>query len=1364
MSRWEPAFHPVMERWFAQRYGVPTEPQALGWPKIRSGQDVLICAPTGSGKTLAAFSICLDALLRRAERGALGDGVLAVYVSPLKALTNDIHKNLEVPLAELAETAAESGIDVAAIRTAVRTGDTEAAARRAMLRTPPHVLVTTPESLYILLTAERTRALFERVETVIVDEIHAVAADKRGAHLALTLARLDDVVHGAGGSKPQRIGLSATLQPIDAIAGFLSPTSAIVEVGRRRHMDLAVAIPNDELGPVASGEMWADVYDQITEIVRAHRTTLIFVATRRMSERVAFALAERLGEDAVLPHHGSLSRELRFTAETRLKSGTLKAVVATASLELGIDIGSVDVVVQIGSPRSIAIALQRIGRSGHWVGAHPKGILVATTRDELLECAAVVRALRAGRMDAIAIPRYPLDILAQQIVATVAQREWGLDELYDLARDAAPYRSLSRSDFDDAIAMLSEGVATSRGRSGTFLHVDRVNGRVRARRGARLAAITCGGAIPDVAAYNVVLEPEGQIVGTLDEDFAIESMAGDVFLLGTNSWRIRRVESGVVRVEDAHGAPPTIPFWNGEGPGRTLELSEDVCAVRVAIDARDDIAARAWLAQECALDAGAADQLIDYVRTGKAVLGVVPTQQTIVAERFFDEAGGMQLILHTPFGARINRAWGLALRKRFCRSFNLELQAAATDNGVLLSLSDQHAFPLDSVFEFVKSASAEYVLTQALLPAPMFGARWRWNATRALAILRMRGGKKVPPQIMRMRADDLLASVFPDQAACPENLTGPIRIPDHLLVRETIANCLYEAMDFDGFLRVLTALEAGEIRTVAIDTPEPSAFAHEILNSNPYAYLDDAPLEERRARAVQLRRTARPDADGTSILDAEAIATVAAQSWPVVRDADELHDALCTLGVANPSVAWQAWFEELAAQRRAAVARIGAARVWVCAERWALARVAYPDIALETPLAELSGGSFGDDAAVALAEIVRGWMESSGPLTVAQLSATIHVDDARAEAALLRLESEGQVLRGTFGGGDAGQWCNRRVLARIHRMTLGQLRRDIEAVSSADYARFLQRWQHVLPTARLHGLDGTLLVIRQLEGYEIPAAAWESQILPARVAGYRPDFLDRLCYSGEVMWGRLCPHPALEADAGESSRRVRPTKLAPIALFARSSADELLVRRTDDPAGLSHVAREVLAEIAARGAPFFAEIARASKRLPSEIEEALWQLVAAGLVTADGFDALRSLIDAKRRLGAQGQRARPRASSGRWTLLTGNRDAIDADAFARRLLARWGVVFRDVVLRETLAPRWRDLLVALRRMEARGEIRGGRFVAGFVGEQFALPEAVDSLRAVRRAGGDAESVRVGAFDPLNLGGAIAEALAPVASA
>jgi ATP-dependent Lhr-like helicase len=1365
-------FDPLVRDWFTQRFAAATEPQILGWPRIRAGHDILISAPTGSGKTLAAFLLCLDRLVRAARLGPLPNQTEVVYVSPLKALSNDIHINLEVPLSEIAAAAAAQSIPLAPIRAAVRTGDTPVWERTQMGKERPHVLVTTPESLFILLTAERPRDMLRTTRTVIVDEIHALADDKRGAHLALTLARLDALVTAAGGAKPQRIGLSATVKPIEEIARFLSETGIvfIVNVGHRRDMELAVEVPKDELGPVASNEMWDEIYDRVAELIRAHRTTLVFVNTRRLSERVAHQLQERLGDDAVLPHHGSLSRRLRLEAEGRLKAGELRAVVATASLELGIDIGTVDLVCQIGSPRSIAVALQRIGRSGHWVGARPKGHIFATTRDELIECAALVRAIRSGVLDRTEIPDAPLDILAQQIVAACACEEWTEDALFDLARSTYSYRALDRRDFDDIVAMLSDGIVTARGRAGAYLHRDQVNHRVRGRRGARLAAITSGGAIPDNANYLVVAEPEGATVGTVDEDFAVESMSGDVFLLGTTSWRIRRVENGRVRVEDAHGAAPSIPFWNGEAPGRTAELSAEVSRLRADILAAPQIE---WLLRDAGLDRLGAEQAVAYVESGARALGVLPASAHVVAERFFDEGGGMQFVLHAPFGARVNRAWGLALRKRFCRTFNFELQAAATDNGIVLSLGEQHSFPLDIVFEFLRPETVADVLTQALLDAPMFTARWRWNASRALAILRFAHGSRVPAPIQRMRSDDLLAATFPDQAACAENLTGPPRIPDHPLVRETIRNCLHEAMDLDGLIAVLEGIRAGTIRTSAIDTPEATPFSHEILNANPYAFLDDAPLEERRARAVQLRRTVRTDfVEGAGALDPDAIVQVAAEAWPAVRDPDELHEALLTL-VTVPAVAeWEEFFPPLVAAGRAATLVVHDREFWMPAERIPIARAVHPDATLAPPID--FPGSRPETEEGCAAEILRGWFESGGPYRASELAARLAMPRALVDTALARLEAEGQILRGRFrwdsppglSSDPEPEWCHRRLLARIHRLTIGRLRREIEPVTTADFVRFLHRWQHTAPGTQLHGADGVLHVIKQLQGYEISAAAWEAEILPSRVAQYNPEFLDQLCLSGEVMWGRLSPHPAFDNNDDGRTHRVRPTRVAPLTLFLREDAEWLLAGpQPASDASLSHPAREVLTELQHRGASFFPELAHATGRLASEVEDALWELVAAGLVTADGFENLRALLDPKRRAGVgRGRLARPRHSAGRWALLRragGAAGEISPASFARQLLQRWGVVFRDLAARETLTPPWRDLLVELRRMEARGEIRGGRFAQAFLGEQFALPEALDLLRAVRRAGESGDLPEVPPADPLRLAGILLPAAPPV---
>ena len=1380
------SFDPLVTEWFEAKFDSPTAPQREGWPAIGSGQDVLISAPTGSGKTLAAFLICLDRLVRAARTGNLADRMVAVYVSPLKALSSDINRNLESPLAEIFELAERKGVDLQPIRTAVRTGDTPASDRLKLIRRPPHILVTTPESLFILLTAARSREVLKTAGTVIVDEIHAVAGNKRGSHLSLSLARLARLTETERGARLQRIGLSATVRPMGDVANFLigrSPDRSCTQLafGHKREMDLSVVIPQESLGPVATNEQWEETYDTLARLAAEHTTTLVFVNTRRLSERVAHRLAERLGSDAVLPHHGSLSRKLRLEAEKRLKEGNLSAVVATASLELGIDIGTVDLVCQIGSPRSISVALQRIGRSGHWVGALPKGRLFPMTRDGLIECAALVHAVRAGELDRLRIPEAPLDVLAQQVVAAVACEELGEGDLLRMVRQAHPYRALPRADYDAVLEMLSDGVATSRGRRGAYLHRDRVHSVLRPRRGARLASITSGGAIPDTAQYLVLAEPESTTVGMVDEDFAVESSIGDVFLLGTTSWRVRRVESGQIRVEDARGAAPSIPFWLGEAPGRTAELSASVSFLRERIDEMSGEGtgrAEQFLTQSCGLDPSAAGQAVQYVKVGKAVLGAVPTAQKMVAERFFDEAGGMQLVIHAPLGSQINRAWGLALRKRFCRTFNLELQAAATDDGIVISLTEQHSFPLELVFGFLQPESLQHVLTQALLDSPLFSARWRWNASRALAVLRFAGGRKVPAPIQRMRADDLLAAVFPDQAACAENLAGEIEVPDHPLVRETVNNCLHEAMDLDGLAALLTSIRSGSIETVAAETPEPSPFSHEILNSNPYAFLDNAPLEERRARAVQMRRVldASPMA-AAGAFDSKAIQTVERQAWPLVRDAEELHDALLTLVALPQTAEWADLFRALAGQARATAVDVAGQSFWVSAERLALARQIYPGVAARPAIDALVPTTpLPDGIEASTAEMLRGWLDSVGPRTAGSLSSLLQIPEVTIRSALAQLESEGRILRGRFtsasGHGDV-EWCDRRLLARIHRLTLGRLRREIEPASSTDIMRFLFRWQHAAPGRKLHGTDGTLQVIRQLQGYDIPAAAWEARILPLRVADYKPEYLDRLCLSGEVIWGRMSPHPAfsrarLGGALGPERQRgsVRPTRSALVAFLLRVDAEWMMPlargEESHEVQALSHAARDTLDCLRERGACFFADLTRHTGRLPSEVEDALWELAAVGLVTADGFDNLRSLIDPKRRGGTgRGRSRRPRHSPGRWTLheeasagaeRLGNDQS--AAALARQLLARWGIVFRDLIRREFFVGRWHRILRALRRMEARGEIRGGRFADAFRGEQFALPEALELLRAVRRQEASRLEIEISCADPLNLTGIV----------
>jgi ATP-dependent Lhr-like helicase len=1242
-----------------------------------------------------------------------------------------------------------------------------------MLKHPPDILITTPESLYLLLTAERSRAMLRSARTVIVDEIHAVAGNKRGSHLTLTLERLAHVA----GQPVQRVGLSATQRPIEAIARLLvgagpdrdnadgTPRCAIVDSGHRRRLDLALELPDDELGAVPTTEQSAQILDMIAAHVTSHRTTLVFVNTRSMAERVAHQLGERLGDEVgaqVAAHHGSLSRGRRQRVEARLRAGDLRALVATASLELGIDVGPVELVCQIGSPRSFATFLQRVGRSNHTRTGTPSGRLYPTTRDDLVECAALLRGTRQGRLDAIVIPERPLDILAQQMVAESAAEAWAEGELLGLARQAAPFRDLSAEDFKDITDLLAEGIRTGRGRRAYYLHRDQVNSTVKGRRGARLAALTSGGAIPELGDFRVVAEPDEVQIGTVHEEWAVESRPGDVFLLGTHSWRIRRVEPGTVRVTDAHGAPPSVPHWQGEAPGRTRELSEEVSALRQAVADREPAEARKWLEEECGVGRAAAEIIVAYLRAGLAALGALPTMDAIILERFFDEAGGMQLVGHAPFGARVNRAFGLALRKRFCVTFDFELQAAASDNAILLSLGPQHSFPLEQVPKFLASKTVEQVVRQAVLTAPLFQARWRWNLNTSLTILRMRGGRKNPPAIQRMEADDLMAAVFPVLAACQENVApGPMEIPDHPLVRQTLDDCLHEAMDIEGLRELVAGIEAGRIAVITRDTTEPSVLAHEILNGPPFTYLDDeTEAGNRRSRQVTVSRGLPVEARDLARLDPDAIEKVREQVRPQPRDADELHDLLMTLYLMRPQPEWGAWFAELAAAGRAATLPAG---LWCATERVPLLAGLYP-AEWTFAMAPLPRVKPMDAEAVA-AEMLRGHLDVSGPVTAEELARATSLGVADVSMALIRLENEGFALRGRFTDpGGAEQWCARRVLTRIHAYTRQRKRREVEPVTARDFIRFLLRWQHVTADTRREGSRGVLAVVEQLQGFELAAGAWEKAVFPARVTGYRREWLDEVCLDGGVAWGRL----SVRSETDEPPRRAgAPSRATPVTLTIRDDLPWLLraargEHRPAEPGPGS--TSDVLDALRQRGALFPPDLESLTGRLPSEVEEALWDGVARGLVTADGFRAVRTLFARRAMQNAPGRRRLRRGSqlssrtAGRWSLLPeppADCDPDDlAEAVAEQLAARWGVVFRDLLTRENLAVPWREVLWALRRMEARGTICGGRFVHGFSGEQFAHPDAVGLLREVRKRPRTGETVTLSAADPLNLAGIV----------
>jgi ATP-dependent Lhr-like helicase len=1419
-------FHPAVARWFERRFGAPTAAQVAAWPHIRAGRDTLVAAPTGSGKTLTAFLAALDDLVRRGVAGELPDETAVVYVSPLKALSNDIRANLEEPLAGIRAELVAQGLPDVQIRTAVRTGDTPPRERQQAVRRPPHILVTTPESLYVLLGSLAGRRMLANVRTVIVDEIHALAANKRGSHLALSLERLQNIVDfppcddapdddgvvpdpkaAVARAEPRhvtRIGLSATQKPIAEVARFLVGTGgvvdgqadcAIVDIGYKKQRDLALEVPPMPLSAVMTHEQWDQVYQRIVELVATHRTTLVFVNTRRMAERAARHLAELLGRDAVAAHHGSLARELRLDAEQRLKRGELKVLVATASLELGLDIGDVDLVCQLGSPRSIAAFLQRAGRAGHAVGGTPKARLFPQSRDELVECAALLEAVHRGELDTLHVPPMPLDVLAQQIVAETACRDWDEDALFALMCRAWPYATLPRERFDAVLRMLADGYTTRQGPRGSYLHRDAVHHQLRERRGARMTALTSGGTIPETGDYTVLLEPQSDRIGTVNEDFAVESLAGDVFQLGNASYRILRIEPGRVRVEDAKGQPPNIPFWLGEAPGRSDELSVAVARLREAVGEQVKRAGQPAAIQGLVdatgggIAADGARQIVEHLASAQAVLGALPTQTRIVMERFFDQSGGMQLVVHSPFGSRLNRAWGLALRKRFCRQFNFELQAAATEDAIVLSLSTSHSFPLDEVARYLRSATALDVLVQALLDAPLFAVRWRWNATTALALPRFVGGRKVAPQLQRMKSEDLLASVFPDQVACAENLSGPREVPDHPLVAQTMHDCLHEAMDADGWLAVLRGIESGAIEVVARDLPAPSPLAAEALTARPYAFLDDAPIEERRTQAVQARRFGDADNVGEmGALDADAIAGVRDEAWPRARSADEVHEALMTLGAITAAEArdnehWDVALAALARAGRATRLRAGAGDggLWIAAERLATLRPLYPD-AQASPAITLPAGydTPFETTEDALRELLRSRLGGLGPVTVDALVAQLGLPRGDIEAALVALQSEGSVFQGRVTPGlDAVEWCERHLLARIHRYTLKRLRREIEPVEPRDFVRFLFEWQHVAGASRVSGPEALPAVLAQLEGFEAPASLWEAEVLPARVKDYASSWLDDLCTAGRTLWTRLRPTASGTQGGGRASLRTTPILLLPrraaptwsrIAAAAASVDDEPLGGR----------AQRVLDFLAANGASFFDEMADGARLLRAELEDALAELVVRGRASCDSYAGLRALLVPAAKRASAASRSRRRVAlfgiedAGRWNVVrpamsvgsvsTPNVQTSAADAtahaeavdhVARTLLRRYGVVCFELIDREAAwLPPWRELVRVYRRLEARGEIRGGRFIAGVTGEQFALPDAIATLRAVRKQPPDETLVCLSASDPANLLGTV----------
>lgn len=1370
------SFHPVVRAWFHSRFPAgPTPPQAAAWPLVPSGEDILVASPTGSGKTLTAFMMALNQMyVEPPDDRVTGPSVL--YLSPLRALATDVRENLLEPLAEMAALAEQMGTRAPHIRVDVRTGDTTESERAAQRRSPAHIYVTTPETLYLLLTSASGRSMLRSVRTVIVDEIHALCRDKRGSHLALSLERLERLVVESGERRPQRIGLSATQRPLELVADFLSGVgdgrarAHIVDCSRERQLDVAIELPASELDSVMSHEQFNEILERLATLIGEHRTTLIFVQSRRLAERMAHRLTDALtdggilddAELAVASHHGSLSTHRRREVERRLRAGDLRALVATASLELGIDVGPVELVCQIGSPKAIATFLQRVGRANHHVGGTPKGRLFPMNRHELVESVALLSAVHQGQLDALEPPTAPLDILAQQMVAEVAARgEDSPDDLFAWMTHASPFRDLSRQDFDEVLDLTSRGIVTGHGPRGAHLHFDPVNQKVRPRRGASLAAIGGAGAIPDTGEYRVVLEPDGVTVGSLDEDFAIESSPGDVFLLGTHAWRVTRVESSVVRVIDATGQAPTAPFWFGESPGRTIELSAAVADLHEELldplARRDADAARHLVMAIPGVSADVAQQVVAFLSASYDVLGDLPTRRTLIIERFFDETESSHLVVHAPQGARLNRALGLALRKRFCVTFDFELQAAADDEAITIALGPHHSFELESVMKMVRSNTCRDVLTQAVLPLPMLAARWRWNTARALVLRRSMNFQRRPINLQRMEADDLMAATWPSLAACQENApAGPIPIPDHVLVRQTIADVLFEPLDVTRLEEMLARVEAGDIRVHVVDTSEPSLLAHGILHGQPYTFLDDAPLEERRSRAVATTRgVGALDEHGLPVfterdaLDPQAVREVVTQSAPKVRSADELFELLLDAGALRPTAPWHAFFDELSRDGRAILE----------GDRWRPSNSPPWDILIE------------DDAA--LATMVRVHLAAAGPVSLERLVGEDPLGPGplrgaplplgRARTAIVALEATGFAMQ--IPG---ARWCARHTYARLHRMARQRRRASYVAVPVSQFLDFLTRWQHVEESTRLSGREGVRRVVEQLQGVELAAGEWERSVLAARVRDYQPEWLDELCLSGELVWGRL----SLRAGAEDARGSATPSMATPLTLLDREDLAWHLraVRLDAAPVVPPHgAARDVYDALAQRGALFRAALPADTGRLRDDVDAGVWDLVARGAVTADAFSAVRSLLGARRwssssRAGARRMTlsthrapASTGVGEGRWSLLPVNETPLTpleyeelAEMVARQLVRRWGVVTYELFATESYRVPWRYVVWALRRLEARGEVVGGRFVQGLAGEQYAHVEALDALQ---RPPSDVP-VTIAAVDPLNLTGTI----------
>lgn len=1298
-ATWHQLFHQNITEWFEQIFKKPTDVQIQAWKAVSQYQDVLISSPTGSGKTLAAFLYALNTLFSQEDSKQLS----VLYISPLKALSNDVKINLEKPLEQLNQLFGDKNIQN--IRAATWTGDTTQNERHKIRKKPPHILVTTPESLYTLLTAHSGRAILGTIKTVIIDEVHAVANSKRGAHLSLSLQRLEALCL----QRPQRIAISATQKPIEKMRDFVlhKENSHIVNLGHKRDLDLSIEIPESPVNAIMSNEQWAEVYKRLKQVINAHKTTLIFVNNRRLSERVAKNLAEIIGEDFVTSHHGSLAKEHRLKAEQDLKAGNLKALVATASLELGIDIGDIDCVCQIGSPGNIQAFLQRVGRSGHSLDKTPKGLLFATTIDDLMELTALKQAVETKRLDTTLFPNKPFDVLAQQIVAEIAMQDWDRKQLYYLFSDNYIYHDLSESEFNQVIEMLSIGYGGNRQRQTAMIFHDKVTDQLRPRKVARLTAITNGGTIPDHFDFDVRLLPEDLKIGTLNEDFSFESLPGDIFILGNHSYRILKIESnkGIVFVEDAHGQPPNIPFWFGVTMWRSDELSKAVSDLT-----QDLIKIPQEIESKYAISSQAAEQLVEYVAKTEKVLGIVPSQENIVVERFFDENNDMHLVIHSIYGSRLNRAWGLALRKKFCTNFNFELQAAADENTLILSLSESHSFDLSTVINYLNPQTVEYDLIQALLDRPMFEAQWRWNATIALAIRRRNGGKRVPAQFQRNNAEDLIAQLFPDQIACPENLAGPREIPDHPLVHQAVHDCIRVLMDIDGLSQLLQDIKDEKVKVTFVDANTPSPASLAIINARNFAFLDDAPAEERRTNAVRTKELSDTlESFPSQNLDQGIIQSININVRPFKRDADELHEAIHFSGFLTAGeIENKDDLKLLQNQNKIAViAREvrprqshtdyhDSSNIWFSSENKDLIESIY-----KTP---------GDNYTQNLAKLAFMKLETIGFTSFESLKELMYVSASSLLQALLLLETQGKVFK-VIGEDKKEYWCERHILARIRKQTHYKKRNSHELISPQTYQQKLLN-KHF---KQYEGIDGLIEVLKLLEGFSAPAAIWEEHLLKPRVKDYQSYMLDQLCYSGQFIFKRITPNTQI------STHGIATIKNTPISFIQRHNV-ELFITTDYLPEQLTGQGQKIIELINDKGAMYASDMQKQLDCMLLEVENTLIHLVKLGVIYCDGASALRLFSMSPAERGRYIKKSNSKTNyldmMGRWSI-TKKVEKSNNLTIVKILLNRYGILFKAMFDNEQLSLKWYDCVYELTRLEAQGEILAGRFVKSYSGIQFA---------------------------------------------